>query len=269
MARVLIVAQDKGGVGKSTAVRAVAELAPEVAIIELDVASRLIEYQNDSSVQVNNSRLSLFQVGVDPAALERTGGQAALSQFDNVIEAISEAKVPTVVDVGANTAQPFLKTLGNFAGALQKDGISFGILCVTTADPAAIAEAEKILTIARPWASKVFVLENRVHGPVDSQRLKVLAKEDSVSLFEHQRLDEASASILLARGLRDIPYIDSSALRKAFGMALSHRMIASLQRFRTEVMEAVRTPCAWLMAGPSLVPTQKAELSGSSVRKKL
>jgi hypothetical protein len=95
MPRILFSCQEKGGVGKSTIVRAIAEAVEDVSIIEIDASHRLLELED---------RVRFFQMRADREAIERTGGRAARAEFDAVLEVLSETTAPLLVDVGANTS---------------------------------------------------------------------------------------------------------------------------------------------------------------------
>ena len=80
MSRLLLVAQETGGVGKSTLTRGVAEAVPDAPIIELESTPRILEY--DHGKTKGPKRVSHFPVRADRASIDRTGGQAARAEFD-------------------------------------------------------------------------------------------------------------------------------------------------------------------------------------------
>ena len=94
MTRVLGIAQDKGGVGKTVISRGLAEVVPGAPLFEIDSSPRMIEL---------GKRVRFFQMRADREAIELTGGAASRAEFDQVIDAIASATLPTVVDIGANT----------------------------------------------------------------------------------------------------------------------------------------------------------------------
>ena len=48
MTRILLVAQEVGGVGKSTVVRGVAEAVPDAPVLEIESTPRILEYDFDN-----------------------------------------------------------------------------------------------------------------------------------------------------------------------------------------------------------------------------
>jgi hypothetical protein len=102
MPRILLVAQETGGVGKSTLTRGVAEAVPDAPIIELESTQRILEYDHGNTK--GPKRVSHFPVRADRLSIDRTGGQAARAEFDGPINAMVSAELPTIIDVGANTA---------------------------------------------------------------------------------------------------------------------------------------------------------------------
>src|ERR1019366_6500577 len=94
MTRVLGIAQDKGGVGKTVISRGLAEVVSGAPLFEIDSSPRMIEL---------GKRVRFFQMRADREAIELTGGAASRAEFDQVIDAIASATLPTVVDIGANT----------------------------------------------------------------------------------------------------------------------------------------------------------------------
>lgn len=247
MARVLIVAQDKGGVGKSTAVRAVAEAVPGIDIIELDAEPRLLEFDAGKGKK-EPRQVRFFPMRAEREEIDRTRGRAAREEFDAVIQALAEASAPTVLDVGANTAISLFTVLGQVAPLLKESGTELGVLVVLTAEPAAVAGTPRLLGLAEPWAGARFVLENRMRGAVDSKRLASIAEGARLSAFDEQAMEDAAVEVVNARGLRDIPRLDRGELTRQHGLARGARIASDLARFRLEAMQAVR-PCAEWVVG--------------------
>jgi hypothetical protein len=246
VARILLVGQDKGGVGKSTAVRALAEAVPGAKLIEIDSSHRLLEY--DVGVKApERRRVSYFPMRADRDAIDRTGGKAARAEFDDIISAFERTTDPTIVDVGANTSSSLFTLLAQLAPDLRAAGLQLGVLVVATAEPAAIAEASRLVELARPWAEALFVLENQMRGAIDPKRLNDIAPNGSVSSFAEQAMEAVAVDILQGRGLRDIPNLEPAQLNKTYGLALGARVRRDLTRFRLEAMEAVRAPANWLV----------------------
>src|SRR5664280_2674335 len=117
MTKVLLITQDKGGVGKSLATRGLAEVVPGAPVIEVDASPRLIEL---------GKRAKFFKTRADREDIESTGGAASRSEFDPIIDAIASATLPTVVDIGANTGVALLTVIGDVAEDFAAAGIEFG-----------------------------------------------------------------------------------------------------------------------------------------------
>jgi hypothetical protein len=231
MTHVLLVGQEKGGVGKTLISRGLAEVVPGAPLFEIDSSPRMIEL---------GKRVRFFQMRADRDAIERTGGAASRAEFDQVIDAIATATLPTIVDVGANTSAALLAVIANLAEDFAASGIEFGVLAVATAEPGALAEVPKLLSVAAPWAAARFVIENRVQGEIDPKMLLKIASGTTVSCLMNQVMDEKAASILQAGGLASIAKLDAKALHTKFGIAQGGRIRRDLTRVRLEVMQSVR-----------------------------
>jgi MinD-like ATPase involved in chromosome partitioning or flagellar assembly len=239
MTKVLFVAQDKGGVGKTLISRALAEVIPAAPLIEVDSSQRMLELAK---------RVTFFQTRADREEIERTGGAAARAEFDPVIDAVASATLPTVVDIGANTAASLLPVISDLAEDFAAAGVELGVLVVTTAEPGALAWVPKLLAIAEPFAATRFVIENRVEGEVDPKLLQKIAAGATVACLMHQVMDEQAALVLQAGGLASIAKLDAKALHAKFGIARGSRIRRDLTRVRLEVMHSVRLVAEWLVA---------------------
>jgi hypothetical protein len=239
MTRVLGIVQDKGGVGKTVICRGLAEVVPGAPVIEIDSSPRLLEL---------GKRVTFFQTRADREAIELSGGGASRAEFDQVIDAIASATLPTVIDVGANTGVSLLTVIAGLREDFAAAGIEFGVLAVTTAEPGALAEVPKLLSVAAQWAAARFVIENRVQGEVDPKMLLKIAAGATVSCLMNQVMDEKAAAILQAGGLASVAKLDAKALNDKFGVAQGSRIRRDLTRVRLEVMQAVRPAAEWLVA---------------------
>jgi hypothetical protein len=162
--------------------RGLAEVIPAAPLIEVDSNQRMIEL---------TKRVRFFQTRADREEIERTGGAAARAEFDPVINAIASATLPTVIDIGANTAASLLPVIADCASDFAGAGIEFGVLVVVTAEPGALAWVPKLLAIAEPFAAIRFVVENRVEGEIDTMMLQKISAGATVSGLELRRAARA------------------------------------------------------------------------------
>src|ERR1035437_7643558 len=208
MTKVLLIVQDKGGVGKSLIARGLAEVVPSAPVIEVDASPRLIEL---------GKRATFFKTRADREDIESTGGAASSSEFDPVIDAIASATLPTVVDIGANTGVALLTVIADLAEDFAAAGIEFGILVVTTAEPGALAELPRLLATAASFAANSFVTKNRTHSEIDAKKLANLAAGATVTCLLEQHMDKKAGPILQAGGPGSIGQLDPHAPRAKFG----------------------------------------------------
>lgn len=238
MSRILLIAQEKGGVGKTVFARALAEAVEGAPVIEIDASHRMREL---------GDRVQFFKMRADREAIEKTGGKASRAEFDAVLSAIEKTSMATIVDVGANTSVTFLKVLSDVAPLLAGEGVEFGVCVVVTNEPGALAEAPNLLALAKPWAKARFLIENRLHGAVLRSSLKKMAENVTVSSFEQQSLEEGADEYLQAGGLATIAKLDAAKLREKHGIGSSLRITKDLERFRLEAMQAVQPAAQWLI----------------------
>jgi hypothetical protein len=240
MPKVLLVAQDKGGSGKSLIVRGLAECLPTAPLIEIEASHRLVEL---------DERLDFYPVRADRSEIDRTGGAAARAEFDGVLNRIAAAKEPTIVDVGANTSSALLPLLAAANDRFAKRSVKFAVLAIATAEPGAIANVPDLLALARRFASALFVVENRVENVVDPKLLKALGEDVVVSVLEKLALDEHANGLLQKGGLAFIADELAQAednLVERFGFAEAGRIVADLTAFRAAVMAAAAPAARWL-----------------------
>jgi hypothetical protein len=238
MSRIILVSQEKGGVGKTLISRALAEAVVDAPVFEIDASPRMIELDD---------RVRFFKMRADREAIERTGGKAARAEFDPVIEALSNTRDSTIVDVGANTSVSFFKVLSDAATDLAEFGVELGVCVVVTNEAGALAEAPTLLALAKPWAKARFIIENRLHGPVDSAWLKKVSDGAKVSGLAQQTLEDGAEEYLQAGGLTVIPRLDPAKLRAKHGIGPASRIRRDLERFRLHAMQAVRPVAEWLV----------------------
>jgi hypothetical protein len=239
MTKVLLVSQDKGGTGKTLICRGLCEILPGAPVIEIDSSPRMIEL---------GQRVKFFRMRADRDEIERTGGAVSRSEFDPVINAVASSTLPTIVDIGANTGASLLAVIAGLTEDFSAAGIEFGLLVVTTAEPGALAEVPKLLSIAAPWTTARFLVENRIHGTIDPKVLAKVGSSATVTCLMNQVMDGTAAAILQAGGLAPIAKLEAKALNEKFGIAQGSRIRRDLTRTRLEVMQAVRLAGEWLVA---------------------
>jgi hypothetical protein len=245
MPRLLLVAQETGGVGKSTLTRGVAEAVPDAPIIELESTPRILEY--DHGRPKGPKRVSHFPVRADRASIDRTGGQAARAEFDGPINAMVDAELPTIIDVGANTASSLLASFDDeFVAGIADSEIEMALVVVVTADAAALTDGAKLLASSKRWAKARFMVENKLRGDVDPAMLKRVADGAQVTVLPKFEFEPRTLGFLQATGLCAIPQLKTSDFQKEYGFNEARRMVSDLKAFRLAVMEAVRPAAVWL-----------------------
>lgn len=239
MPRILLVAQDKGGSGKTVLVRALAECLPTAHLIEIEANRRLVELED---------RVSFFPVRAERGEINRTGGAAARAEFDGPLNAIAAAQGPVIVDVGANTAGSLLPLIGEAQARYARRGVEFGLLVVLTSEPGALANAPVLLDLAKPFTAARFAVENQIEGPVDPKALKAF-KDVTLTRLEKLSLDERANDLLQKGGLHfigeDLTAAEDS-LTDRFGFAEAGRIVEDLTRFRAKAMQAAGPAARWL-----------------------
>lgn len=246
MPRVLLVAQETGGVGKSTVTRGLAEAVEDVPIIEIESVPRLTEFP---AAKGDNEPGTVrhFPMRASRAAIEASGGQAARSELDPVINALHAVTMPTVIDIGANTAASLLAILADEAPVLKKAGIEIGLVVVVVADAGALADAGKLLHGAKDWAAASFLVANEVRGAIDPTLLKRAAGAAKLTHLPAFTLEKEARSVLDAGQLRRIPRLDRAKLAKDTSQAQAGRILRDLTAFRLAVMEAVKPAALWVV----------------------
>jgi hypothetical protein len=260
MPRLLLVAQETGGVGKSTVTRGLVEAVPDAAILEIEAVPRLTEF---AAARGSNEpgRVQHFAMRATREAIEASGGKAARAEFDRVINAIYAATIPSLVDIGANTAASLVDILKEEAPMLKQDGIELGLVVVVAAEAAALADAGKLLQDSREWAGARFVVANGVRGTVDPAILKRVAGDATVTELRGFEFEDVTREILTAGQLRGIGQLDRASLVQQTSPAQAGRILRDLTAFRLAVMEAVKPAALWLVgedaAAPATVGTRK------------
>jgi hypothetical protein len=160
---------------------------------------------------------------------------------------MTQASLPTIVDVGANTSGSLLALLGDLAPDLREAGVELGVLVLVTAEPGALAEAPKLMALAKPWAAARFLVENRLRGEVEPKQLARMADKAVVTVLPEQNMEPEAVELLGAGGLASVPQLDAGKLNARHGLALGARIRRDLTRFRLEAMQAVEPAATWLV----------------------
>ena len=237
MPRHVLVIQEKGGVGKTLVARALAEAVPDAPVFEIDSSPRMVEL---------GKRVQFFK-RVAQEDIERTGGRAARSEFDPLIDAMARATTPAIVDVGANIAVALLTVLNGIGPDLTDMGIEFGTLVVVTSEPGALTEGPRLMSLAKPIATQRFLLENRLRGPVDAKQLARIADRATILRLDEHVMEERAGEFLQDGGLASIARLDPKTLNESYGVALGLRIRRDLTRFRLAAIQSVEPVAQWLV----------------------
>jgi hypothetical protein len=259
MTRLLLVAQETGGVGKSTVTRGLAEAVPDAAILEIESVPRLTEFATARGLN-EPGRVQHFAMRATREAIEASGGKAARAEFDRVINAIYAVTTPSLVDIGANTAASLVDILKEEAPTLKQEGIELGLVVVIAAEAAALADAGKLLQGSREWTGARFVVANGVRGAIDPVILKRVAGDATVTELRGFEFEDVTREILTAGQLRGIGQLDRASLVQQTSPAQAGRILRDLTAFRLAVMEAVKPAALWLVgedAAPAMVGPRK------------
>ena len=245
MSRILLVAQEAGGVGKSTAARALAEAVPDAPIFEIESSKRLVEL---------GARVEHFPIRAKPSDVRETGGEAALSEYDEVINSLLADKRPAIVDVCANGAEAVLTSFGRMAPIFARRGRQVGVLVIVAADESAYTSAEKLLAMAKPWAAVQFMVANEHRGAIDRARVDEFAKGATVTQLTSFNIPKAVRPMVEPLGFALIGQLDEEKLAGQLSDRKgnpNHMLAANvsdlLTSFRLEAMRSVRTAAEWLI----------------------
>ena len=240
MPRVLLVAQETGGVGKSTVTRGLAEAVPEASILEIESVHRLTEFKAPKTDKPG--RVRHFPMRATREAIEVSGGKAARAELDDVINALYAVAAPSLVDIGANTSASLLGVLKDEAPELRKAGIELGLVVV-------VAAVGELLHAAKDWAGARFVVANAIRGTVEPALLKRVAGDAQVTHLRQFELEDKTREVLAAGQLRGISQLDRTSLAQETSPAQAGRILRDLTAFRLAVMEAVKPAALWLVEG--------------------
>lgn len=248
MPRILLVAQETGGIGKSTITRGLAEAVPDAAILEIESVPRLTEFKT-AKASNEPGTVRHFIMRAERAAIEASGGKAARAEFDDVINALFAVTVPTLVDIGANTSASLLGVLKDEAPELKARGIEMAVVVVVAAEAGALADAGKLLHAAKDWADARFVVANALRGAVDPVLLKRVSGDAVLTHLRSFDFEDKTREILAAGQLRGIAKLDRAKLADTTSQAQAGRMLRDLTAFRLAVMEAAKPAALWLVEG--------------------
>ena len=245
MSRILFVMQEVGGVGKSTAARALAEAIPDAPIYEIESTQRLIEI---------GDRVAHFPIRAERQDVLITGGEAALSEYDEVINTLIGETRPAIVDVGANGAEAVLVSFGRMAASFARRGRELGLMVIAASDESAYASAEKLLTLSKPWAKAQFILANDYRGMVDRKRIEAFANGATVTGLPAFNIPKQARPIVEPLGFALVPQIDDEELAKLLpdrkgnpNFVLAASVADILKEFRLEAMRAVQPAAEWVI----------------------
>lgn len=157
--RLIVVANGKGGVGKTTTALLLADLLDmaeaDVILMEIDTRKRLSGYLGEA---VNSLEI--------PSHRDIRGNRDALIQtYDPVLDALEESDT-VLLDIGANEDQLFFEwaRLGYLADQLAELGATAEFVVVTVDEPLSIEGAEYVLREAGesvPGCGRTLVLNER------------------------------------------------------------------------------------------------------------
>ena len=246
MSRILFVAQEAGGVGKSTASRALAEAIPDAPIYEIESSKRLVEL---------GDRVEHYPIRAERQEVLESGGEAALSEYDEVINSLLVGENrPTIVDVGANGATSVLTSFGRMAPAFARRRRELGVLVIVAADESAYASAEKLLVMTKPWAAAQYVLANEHRGAVDRQRIEGFAAGATVTYLQSFNIPKQVRPMVEPLGFALIGDIDEEKLATKLldrkgnpNHVMAANVAEILASFRLEAMRAVRPAAEWMI----------------------
>ena len=265
MPRLLLVAQETGGVGKSTVTRGLAEAVPDAAILEIEAVPRLTEF---ATARGSNEpgRVQHFAMRATREAIEASGGKAARAELDDVINTLHTVKTATLVDIGANTSASLLGILKDEAPVLRSVGIELGLVVVAAAEAGSLADAGKLLQGTRDWAGARFVVANAVRGAIDPAILKRVVGDATVTHLRAFELEDETRAVLAAGQLRGVGRLDRASLVEQTSPAKAGRILRDLTAFRLAVMEAVKPAALWLVEKTSVPPARGGTQAGGARR---
>jgi hypothetical protein len=245
MTGILMNVQETGGVGKSTVARAVAEAVPDAAVFEIESSPRLIEIEH---------RVTHFPMRADRSEIDATGGEAALAEYDAILNALLREPLPAIVDVGANSAKSFLQAAARMQPAFSRRGKQFGVLVVVVDDPGAYTDGAALLALTKSWAAAQFVVANELRGSVNAELVKKFANGAEITTLRRFAFERRALSVMQPLGLALIPALDEDALAKRLAgadgqedYALAGRVKAQLDTFRLAAMLAAKPAAEWLI----------------------
>ncbi|NEU12713.1 hypothetical protein G3T14_11260 [Methylobacterium sp. BTF04] len=246
MSRILLVAQDTSAIGKSTVTRALAECVPDAPVYEVESSRHLVEL---------GDRVRHFAIRTERKRLDETGGEAAIAEYDPVLNRLLTEPVPAIVDIGANGGVAFLEALAQMAAAFDRRKKTLGVLVVVAHKDDAYATGRAITAVTKGWAAARFLMVNHLHGEPDAAQVKELTKgATAVTTLAKYSFPTKALPLIAPLGLALIPQLDEDALAKHLAkdgaepdVAMAIRTRASLDAFRLAAMKAVEPAARWLI----------------------
>ncbi|XUJ36330.1 hypothetical protein ACQ5SK_15695 [Bradyrhizobium japonicum] len=118
---------------------------------------------------------------------------------------------------------------------------------VVTNEPGAMVETPKLLALSKPWTSARFVIENRLHGPIDPFWLHANVDGATLTSLDAQVLEDGAEDYLQSGGLAIVDRLNPKKLREVHGIGPAIRIQRDLAKFRLEAMRAVYPAAEWLV----------------------
>lgn len=242
---IVVIANDKGGVGKSLVAQGIilagAEKGITPAILEVESSPRLSKIFD--GVQTITPPIH------DPDTLYRDP-DAIFSVWDDVASAALESASGAVVDIGANLFRPFLRW--NAAGGARrlKGGAGMTVVAVMTMDRNALSAGLDALQEAGetlPQARRIAVLNSSIADFIEGDKKiagAIKKAEGSGSPIEQIRLDRMTAPAwghIMNMGRLDRAIVDPEVERELMEFLPEGKVTRSLAVYQTWYTSLIRT----------------------------
>jgi len=245
-----LVLQGKGGVGKTTVTVLLAALMEMYSIpaqaIDADGGRKLAKFFKAS----RNAAIPCFDIHASAEEI-RQDPNLALAYWDPLLKLMSASH--TLIDFGANADQAVIEWAAEsgIGDILKDDGVQVHIYTPTTAEPAGIAGAIKVLKAGRelfPHANRTLVLNRQAgvfteyEGKPEMAELERMKNEEGLSIVV---LDKCIAEAWIAGEKdfvfpHDIAVLDAAEIARRFtggDRAKANRSQRALARWTKEADE--------------------------------